>query len=32
MNSVMEIFSQDDLHNIFEIFTEGEKKYRRKLS
>ena len=25
MNSVMEIFSQYDLHNIFKIFTDGKK-------
>ena len=25
MNSVMEIFSQYDLHNIFKIFIEGKK-------
>ena len=32
MNSVMEIFSQYDRHNIFKIFTDGKKSYRRKLS
>ena len=25
MNSVMKIFSQCDLHNIFKIFTDGKK-------
>ena len=32
MNSVMEIFSQYDLHNIFKIFIDEKNIYRRKRS